>query len=84
MYRDYYTEITEFLEIDHAYCQYDDEDYDDVRFLDVTNSRDSSSIGALQALCVVKGLGTDKMFFKPYESIKRAEFAKMLLKTMYL
>jgi hypothetical protein len=42
------------------------------------------AIQALQDFCIVKGRGDSYNSFDPNERLSRAEFIKMLVKTMYV
>jgi hypothetical protein len=66
------------------YCAYDDINYDKVNFKDINNNREKMSIQALQKFCIVKGRGSSLTSFSPESRTSRAEFIKMLVKTMYI
>jgi hypothetical protein len=54
VYKDYYQMVSDILNNQYSYCQYDDEPYDRVDFRDIGRSREKAAILALADHCIVK------------------------------
>jgi cysteine-rich repeat protein len=83
-YRDYYAMLSAEIKEQQDFCAYDDINYNKVNFKDIANNREKLSIQALQKFCIVKGRGDSLTNFSPESRTSRAEFIKMLVKTMYI
>ena len=84
MYKDYFTIISEFLEKDNGYCQYTDANYAAVDFKDLYATDEDTSVMALEDFCIVKWIWPSLSRYGPNQNITRAEFVKMLVKTIFL
>lgn len=84
VYKDYYHFVAEDLDKEYAYCQYDDEQYDEVAFRDIAWTYEQKAIQALVDFCVVKGPGDGMKYYQAKRTITRAEFIKMLIKTLFI
>lgn len=82
--QDFAEVVKEFRQEKKSFCAYSDQPYDQVNFRDILVNRERSSILALQHYCIVSGHGRSLQQFQPNRRVSRAEFIKILVKTLYM
>lgn len=83
-YQNYYDMIDGLFGAEVLECQYDDALYESVDFKDIQAHANKVPILTLLDSCIVKWPGTWYLRYQPDKAITRAEFTKMLIKTVFL
>jgi cysteine-rich repeat protein len=84
IYKDYYQEIMHQLQWERTVCLFADVAYDEVRFKDITSTKQKESIELLRNACIVQWIGSNFDSFWPKRPITRAELIKMVIKLIQL
>jgi cysteine-rich repeat protein len=84
IYKDYYQEIMHELQWDRTVCLFADVAYDEVRFKDISSTKQKESIELLRNACIVQWIGSNLDSFWPKRPITRAELIKMVVKLIQL